>query len=137
MSNLTLGDAWRLGWRARVRCLLLVPKPKSREATRVECDTSTELDMKTLVWTRGEKMPLERIASLFRCPRCGSRKIHVVFDVPNQPNIKAAVLFAPKAKQLPQSSNIVAFLNPKFASARREVQQRFKCQEIGRRHRLG
>ena len=37
-----------------------------------------------------EKMPLERIASLFRCPRCGSRKIHVVFDVPNQPNVKAA-----------------------------------------------
>jgi hypothetical protein len=90
MGVQTLGDAWMLGWRLHVRCLLIVPKPKSRNATMTMCDTTTELDMKTLVWTRGEGMPLDRLQGLFRCPKCGSRKITVAFDVPNQPNVRAA-----------------------------------------------
>lgn len=38
----------------------------------------SELDMKTLVWTRGELRPLDR------------RKITLAFEVPNQPNAQAA-----------------------------------------------
>lgn len=90
MSITTLGEAWRLGWRVRVRCLLIGRKPKSRDRTTVWCDTTTELDMKTLVWTRGEKMPLDRLSALFRCPNCGNRKITVAFEVPNQPKAEAA-----------------------------------------------
>ncbi len=86
----TLGMAWRLGWRVRVRCLVIGRKPKSRDRTTVWCDTSTELDLKTLVWTRGDAMPLDRLAELFRCPNCGNRKIAVAFEVPNQPKAEAA-----------------------------------------------
>src|SRR5258707_13930224 len=85
MPITTLGEAWRLGWRIRVRCLLVGRKPKTRDRTAVFCDTTTELDMNTLVWTRGEAMPLDRLSTLFRCPKCGSPKITVAFHVPNQP----------------------------------------------------
>jgi len=44
----------------------------------------------TLVWTRGQGMPLDRLQGLFCCPRCGGRKITVAFQVPNQPNVEAA-----------------------------------------------
>jgi hypothetical protein len=74
----------------RVRCLLIGRKPKSRDRKTVWCDTTIELDMKTLVWTRGDAMPLDRLQRLFRCPRCGSRDITVAFEVPNQPKAEAA-----------------------------------------------
>jgi predicted RNA-binding Zn-ribbon protein involved in translation (DUF1610 family) len=90
MGVQTLGDAWKLGWRIRVQCLLVGIKPKSRDREVVWCNTTTELDMKTLVWTRGHNMPLPTLKGLFRCPNCGNRKISVVYDVPNQPNIRAA-----------------------------------------------
>jgi hypothetical protein len=86
----TLGEAWRLGWRVRVRCLLVGRKPKTRDRNSVWCDTTTELDMKTLVWTRGEAMPLDNLGRLFRCPKCGNRTIRLTFHVPNQPNAQAA-----------------------------------------------
>jgi hypothetical protein len=41
--------------------------------------------MKTLVWTRGEAFPLDQLATDLKCPRCGNRKVQVVFEVPNQP----------------------------------------------------
>jgi hypothetical protein len=65
-------------------------KPKTRDQKSVWCDTTTELDMKTLVWTRGEAMPLDRLPRLFRCPKCRNHDITVAFDVPNQPKAKAA-----------------------------------------------
>jgi hypothetical protein len=71
MSVHTLGEAWKLGRRA------------------IGCDTSADLDMKTLVWTRGEAFPLELLESRMRCPRCGSRKVTVLFEVPNQPKSAA------------------------------------------------
>jgi hypothetical protein len=41
--------------------------------------------MKTLVWTRGDRFPLDQIASRLKCPRCGNRSITVVFEIPNEP----------------------------------------------------
>jgi hypothetical protein len=81
----TLGEAWKLGWRVRVRCLLVGRKPKTRDRTTVWCDTMTELDMKTLVWTRGELFPLDQLESRLKCPRCGARRVTVIFEIPNQP----------------------------------------------------
>jgi hypothetical protein len=78
----TLGEAWRLGWRVRVRCLWGTAQGRRRT---VECDTSADLDVKTLVWTRGEAFPLDLLESRMRCPRCGSRRVTVLFEVPNQP----------------------------------------------------
>jgi hypothetical protein len=84
----TLGEAYRLGWRVRVRCLLTGPKPKSRERVANFCETNAELDMKTLVWTRGDRFPLDQLASRLKCPSCDNRKIQVFFDIPNQPKTR-------------------------------------------------
>lgn len=86
MAIETLGQAYQLGWRVKVCCVWGAPNLKSRHArTRVECDTTTDLDLKTLVWTRGAAFPLAMLESRLRCPRCGSRKVTVLFDIPNQP----------------------------------------------------
>jgi hypothetical protein len=87
----TLGEAWKLGWRVRVRCLWGTADPHSgNKRYTVECNTSTDLDLKTLVWTRGEAFPLNLLESRMRCPRCGSRTVTVLFEVPNQPKTTAA-----------------------------------------------
>jgi hypothetical protein len=74
-----------LGRRARARCFWLAPGPKSGHGrNQVQCETSAELDMRTLVWTRGELFPLDHLESRLKCPRCGSLRVTVVFEIPNQ-----------------------------------------------------
>jgi len=90
MPVTTLGEAWRLGWRIRVRCYLVGPHHNRGWRDHVVRDTTAELDMKTLVWTRGELMALDLLAERLRCPICGSRKIQVWFEVPGQPGKRAA-----------------------------------------------
>lgn len=76
MSIETLGDAWKLGWRVRARCLVIGPAPKSRHPRfAAYCDTTTELDLKTLVWTRGERFPLDQLADRLRCPSATSCRV--------------------------------------------------------------
>ena len=38
----------------------------------------------------GHYLPLDRLQTLFRCPKCGNRAITVAFEVPNQPKAEAA-----------------------------------------------
>ncbi len=88
MAVTTLGEAWRLGWRVRARCFWMAPSAKSKdERGQIQCDTSAELDMKTLVWTRGEMFPLAQLESRLKCPRCGARRVTVVFEIPSQPKL--------------------------------------------------
>jgi hypothetical protein len=72
-----------LGWRITARCAL----GKRREGLKSvrECQYSEELDLGTLVWTRGLAFPLDQLASRLRCPRCGSRVVRIMFNVPGQP----------------------------------------------------
>jgi hypothetical protein len=86
----TLGEAYRLGWRVRVRCLLVGPHHKRGHRAGIRCDTMAELDMPTLVWTRGEMMALDLLSQRLRCPVCGNRNIQVFFEVPNQPKAQPA-----------------------------------------------
>ena len=52
----TFGEARKLGWRVCVRCLLVGDAPKSRHDRKaIFCETSAELEMKTLVWRKGLK----------------------------------------------------------------------------------
>jgi hypothetical protein len=51
-----------------------------------ECIARIDLDMQTLVWTRGEGFPLARLESRLKCPTCGSRRVRVVFDIPSNEN---------------------------------------------------
>jgi hypothetical protein len=79
MAVETIGEAFSLGWRVTARCAF--GKEDSRTSAR-ECTFRQDLDMPTLVWTRGRSFPLSRLESRLRCPRCGSRNIVVLFQPP-------------------------------------------------------
>jgi hypothetical protein len=66
----TLGEAWHLGWRLTARCAF--GKPRRHGIVRAE------LDMRTLVMTRGPNFPLSRLESRLICPDCGSRRVSVL-----------------------------------------------------------
>ena len=57
MAVETLGEAWRLGWKLTARCAF-----GNRDGMKSirQCIYRSELDMKTLVWTRGPNFPLSR-----------------------------------------------------------------------------
>ena len=75
----TLGDAYSMSWRVRIRCL-----HDGREGLKHkrECGYRAELDIETLVCTRGRAFPLARLAERLRCPRCGCREVAVMFEPP-------------------------------------------------------
>ncbi len=73
----TLGQAYEAGWRVNARC----SHGKMRGMkSMAECHEQAELDLETLVWTRGEGFPLENLWSRLKCPNCWSRRISVLFD---------------------------------------------------------
>ena len=84
----TLGDAWNHGWQLRMRCL-----DDGREGLkhRRRCDYRADLDMQTLVCTRGRDFPLAQISERLRCPRCGCRRIAVMFGPPSNSGKNYAV----------------------------------------------
>jgi len=49
-----------------------------------KCIHGAELDLQTLVWTRGQAFPLSLLARV-KCPRCGSDRVRLVFAAPSQP----------------------------------------------------
>lgn len=49
------------------------------------CVMNDELDMATLVWTRGAEFPIARLESRMKCPRCGSLHVTPLFEVPREP----------------------------------------------------
>ena len=75
----TLGEAHSLSWRVHIRCAH--GRRDGMKSIR-ECIFSAELDMMTLVATRGRDFPLARLADRLRCPRCGSRRVSVMYDPP-------------------------------------------------------
>jgi len=77
----TIGEAYALGWRVTVRCSYGRSDSPSSKSSR-ECNYRKDLDMETLVWTRGKTFPLSRLESRLRCPRCGSRNVVVLFQPP-------------------------------------------------------
>jgi hypothetical protein len=79
MSIETLGEAYRLSWRVRVRCVRgFVESPVNLK----RCEYQAELDMQTLVWAKGLSFPLGRLGSRLMCPQCGSRDVNVIFEPP-------------------------------------------------------
>jgi hypothetical protein len=79
MAIETIGEAYSLGWRVTVRCAA----GKYERMHDRECHHSMRLDMETLVWTRGAAFPLARLDSRLKCPRCGSRRVALIFDMPS------------------------------------------------------
>lgn len=81
MSIETLGEAYRAGWRIQVRCAF--GRREAMKSVR-ECVYGAELDLPTLVWTRGASFPLARLESRLKCPQCGSRRVRLAFIVPTE-----------------------------------------------------
>jgi hypothetical protein len=64
-SDRDLSEANQLGWRIKIACLWAAPNPKSRhDRQRIQCDTTTDLDFKTLVWTCGAAFRIAMLESL-------------------------------------------------------------------------
>ncbi len=82
----TLGEAWNLSWRIHMRCL---DDGMQGLKHKRECHYRAELDMATLVTTRGRDFPIARIAERLRCPRCGCRRVCVMFKPPTNHGINA------------------------------------------------
>jgi hypothetical protein len=78
----TLGDAFTHSSRATARCAGGVVDDRTH--TR-PCVYREELDLHTLVWTRGRNFPLARLESRLMCPRCGGRRVVLVFQTPAEP----------------------------------------------------
>ena len=75
----TLGKAYQSGWRVRVRCAQ--GKRSGMKSIR-ECLCDAELDMASLVWTRGRNFPIAMLAERLQCPKCGSRRVSTMFFPP-------------------------------------------------------
>ena len=81
MAVETIGEAFTLGWRVRMRCAL---GPRDGMKRVRECDFRCELDLQTLVCTRGTAMPLSLLPERLKCLRCGSRRVALVFEPPSE-----------------------------------------------------
>jgi hypothetical protein len=79
MAVETLGEAYQEGWRITARCAW--GNREGMKAVR-ECTHRYQFDMQMLVWTRGRDFPLSRLESRLRCPRCGSRRLVVMYEPP-------------------------------------------------------
>jgi hypothetical protein len=77
----TLGEALVHGWRVSVRCGDGRPESPRSHSSR-ECSYRKELDMETLVWTRGRAFPVSQLESRLCCPRCGSRYVVLLYQPP-------------------------------------------------------
>src|ERR1700719_181467 len=97
MAIETLGEACSQGWRVTVRCAYGRSEGPRSQSSR-ECNYRRELDMETLVWTRGRAFPLSRLESRLRCPRCGSRYVVVLYEPPRRGATSIAGLRSPPAR---------------------------------------
>jgi hypothetical protein len=75
----TLVDAWRAGWTASARCK--GRNARTKNGTK-PCPQQLDLDMRTLMWTRGADFPIAMLSERLMCPSCRSRKVFVIFDIP-------------------------------------------------------
>jgi hypothetical protein len=87
MAVETLGEARSQGWRVIVRCNYDRAESPRSQSSR-ECSYRRELDMETLVWTRGRAFPLSQLDSRLRCPRCGSRYVAVFYEPPRRAAVR-------------------------------------------------
>jgi DNA-directed RNA polymerase subunit RPC12/RpoP len=84
----TLGEALSNGWTLRVYCRF--GKRDAMTSIRA-CTAYIDVDLETLVWTRGRDFPIARLDSRLKCPRCGSRRVLVAFQPPKNTDAKSAI----------------------------------------------
>jgi hypothetical protein len=71
-----------------------------REGTKSmrRCVYRKQLDLETLVSTRGPNFPLSRLESRLMCPACGSRQVTVVFEPPTNRQVRGVISSHPTAQ---------------------------------------
>jgi hypothetical protein len=81
----TLGVAQSLGWKVHMRCAT-----GYREGTKSirRCVYRKQLDLDTLVSTRGPNFPLSRLESRLMCAACDTRSVKVVFEPPTNRDVR-------------------------------------------------
>ena len=75
----TLKDALSAGWRVHARC---IDGKVDNTRSTAKCHYRAELDLETLVWTRGPHMSLAGLNDRMMCPRCGNRRVNLIFEPP-------------------------------------------------------
>jgi hypothetical protein len=75
----TLGDCWNQSVQLEMRCAW---GPRDGMKSARECVFSYQLDLMTLVATRGRDFPVGRLHERLRCPRCGSRRVRLLIGLP-------------------------------------------------------
>jgi hypothetical protein len=83
----TLADARAAGVKITARCAW---GPREGMKRIRECKESVRLDLDSLIWTRGAIFPVSMLESRLKCPRCGSRRVVLLFDLPGGPMAKRA-----------------------------------------------
>jgi hypothetical protein len=76
----TLGVARSLGWKVHMRC---ANGYRLETCSMRRCVYRKQLDLETLVATRGPNFPLGRLEGRLMCPACGNRRVTVVFEPPS------------------------------------------------------
>jgi hypothetical protein len=85
----TLKEAWQLGWSLRVKCDTIDGAKEAHRNKALGCHFVHQLDLKTLVWTRGA-IPITDLQKRLRCPACGNREVLIYWEIPNEPAALAA-----------------------------------------------
>lgn len=75
----TLLDLYKAGGTLNVRCLF-----DGREGMKTvrACQWREALDLRTLMWTRGRRLPVSALTTKLRCPECGSRRVAIAMVLP-------------------------------------------------------
>ncbi len=84
----TLKDALQRGMAITAQCAGWSRDDDHRPSQ--PCRESVRFDVASLVWTRGASFPLERLKERLQCPRCGSRKVIVLYVAPTPGAAKRA-----------------------------------------------
>jgi hypothetical protein len=84
--EMLLGEAFLVGLSPRVRCL----REKRRRPAKIEpCGYAADLDLESLIWTRGAKFPCWRLRQRLRCPRCGGLAVEIAWLPGESPSSRA------------------------------------------------
>jgi hypothetical protein len=69
---------------SRVKCNTVDEWQEAHRNPPLSCHSAHELDLKSLVWTRGA-VPINELKARLRCPACGGREILIYWEIPNEP----------------------------------------------------
>jgi len=55
-----------------------------------QCNAGYDLDLETLIGTRGGAFPISMLSERLKCPRCGSRRVALMFNLSGHSDAKRA-----------------------------------------------